>query len=93
MYGVFQKLLMSPSFWLITIIVVVVCLIPDYLLLTYDTYRPIKVLRRNEEPPQPLNCSDDDSEHSSQMVIKIKKYLIKLNSHFFFQVFVYTSRS
>lgn len=72
MFGVFQQLLMSPSFWLITIIVVVLCLIPDYLLLTYDTYRPIKVLRKNEEPPQPLNCSDDDSEHSSQMVIKIK---------------------
>ncbi|XP_050456062.1 phospholipid-transporting ATPase IF-like isoform X4 [Cataglyphis hispanica] len=65
MFGVFYRLLMSPSFWLITIIVVVICLIPDYLLLTYDTYRPMKILRRNEEPPQPLNCSDHDSERSS----------------------------
>ncbi|XP_072764277.1 phospholipid-transporting ATPase IF isoform X2 [Anoplolepis gracilipes] len=68
MYGIFQRLLMSPSFWLITIIIVVICLIPNYLLLTHDTYRPMKVLRRNEEPPQPINCNDDDSEHSSSQM-------------------------
>lgn len=87
MFGVFQKLLMSPSFWLITIIVVVVCLTPDYLLLTYDSYRPMKILRRNEEPPQPLNCSDDYSERSSSQTVIIIKIFNKIRlslSHFFF---------
>ncbi|XP_029155219.1 probable phospholipid-transporting ATPase IF isoform X3 [Nylanderia fulva] len=68
MFGVFERLLMSPSFWLITIIIVVVCLIPDFLLLTNETCRPMKILRRIEEPIQIFNCTDDDSERrSSQM--------------------------
>lgn len=69
MLGVFQKLLMSPSFWLITVIVIVICLIPDYLLLTYNTYRPLKVLRRNEELPQIIDCDDNSSERNSSQIV------------------------
>ncbi|KAL6255347.1 hypothetical protein P5V15_013685 [Pogonomyrmex californicus] len=65
MFGVFQKLLMSPMFWLLTVLIVVACLIPDYLMMTYNTYTPIKILRRNEEPPQIFDCNSDDSESSS----------------------------
>ncbi|KYN18060.1 Putative phospholipid-transporting ATPase 12 [Trachymyrmex cornetzi] len=71
MYGVFQKLLQSPSFWLLTIFIVITCLIFDYLWLTYNTYRPLKILRRNEESLQVTTCSNDDDHHrnSSQTVI------------------------
>ncbi|XP_024876630.1 probable phospholipid-transporting ATPase IF isoform X1 [Temnothorax curvispinosus] len=66
MYGVFPILLKSPSFWLITVLIVVTCLIPDYLWLTYNTYKPLKILRRNEEPPRIISSSDDDdSEYSA----------------------------
>ncbi|XP_018352435.1 PREDICTED: probable phospholipid-transporting ATPase IF [Trachymyrmex septentrionalis] len=68
MYGVFQKLLQSPSFWLLTIFIIITCLILDYLWLTYNTYRPLKILRRNEESPQVITCSNDDDHHrNSQM--------------------------
>ncbi|XP_011166374.2 probable phospholipid-transporting ATPase IF isoform X2 [Solenopsis invicta] len=68
MFGVFQILLKSPSFWLITVFIIVACLIPDYLWTTYNvTYRPIKILRRNEEPPQIITCSDDDAYGSWQV--------------------------
>ncbi|XP_018059116.1 PREDICTED: probable phospholipid-transporting ATPase IF [Atta colombica] len=71
MYGVFQKLLQSPSFWLLTIFIIITCLILDYLWLTYNTYRPLKILRRNEESPQVITCSnnDDHRRNSSQTVI------------------------
>ncbi|XP_011693120.1 PREDICTED: probable phospholipid-transporting ATPase IF [Wasmannia auropunctata] len=67
MSGVFEKLLQSPSFWLITVFIIVTCLIPDYLWMTYNTYRPLKILRRNEEPPRIIICSDDNSDKSSNM--------------------------
>ena len=71
MYGVFQKLLQSPSFWLLTIFIIITCLTLDYLWLTYNTYRPLKILRRNEESPQVITCSnnDDHRRNSSQTVI------------------------
>ncbi|XP_018306223.1 probable phospholipid-transporting ATPase IF [Mycetomoellerius zeteki] len=65
MYGVFQKLLQSPSFWLLTLFIIITCLIPDYLWLTYNTYRPLKILRRNEESPQVITCSNDDDQYNS----------------------------
>ncbi|XP_020288805.1 probable phospholipid-transporting ATPase IF isoform X2 [Pseudomyrmex gracilis] len=63
MFGVFERLAMSPSFWLLTVVVVVTCLIPDYLFLMVNSYRPMKILRRNEELPQIV--SEDGSESSS----------------------------
>ncbi|XP_076683090.1 phospholipid-transporting ATPase IF isoform X2 [Andrena cerasifolii] len=52
MLRVFQILVSSITFWLLTILIVIVCLIPDYLVLTYNSYRPARVARRNEEQPQ-----------------------------------------
>ncbi|XP_011879867.1 PREDICTED: probable phospholipid-transporting ATPase IF isoform X2 [Vollenhovia emeryi] len=67
MYGVFQKLLESPTFWLLTLFIIVTCLTPDCLWMMYNvTYRPVKILRKNEEPPQIISCSDDGSEYSWQ---------------------------
>lgn len=68
MYGVFLQLLKSPLFWLLTVFIVVTCFIPDYLWMTYNTYKPLKILRRNEEPPQIISC-DDDEYSSWEMVI------------------------
>ncbi|XP_018398443.1 PREDICTED: probable phospholipid-transporting ATPase IF [Cyphomyrmex costatus] len=68
MYGVFQQLLQSLSFWFLTIFIIITCLIPDYLWLTYNTYRPLKILRRNEESPQVITCNNDNDQYdSSQM--------------------------
>lgn len=52
-------LLMSPSFWLISLLVIVSCMIPDYLLMTHNTYRALKIPRKNEEHPQPADHNDD----------------------------------
>jgi len=64
MLGVFSELLMSPMFWFLTLFIIIICLIPSYLFFTYRTYRPLKILRRNEEFPHMINC-DDNSERSS----------------------------
>ncbi|XP_076762998.1 phospholipid-transporting ATPase IF [Xylocopa sonorina] len=67
MLMVFQNLIASFTFWLLTIIIVVVCLIPDYLIITYNSYRPVRILRRNEESPRYIptigNGNDDTVEN------------------------------
>ncbi|XP_014470440.1 PREDICTED: probable phospholipid-transporting ATPase IF [Dinoponera quadriceps] len=77
MLWVYQNLLMSPSFWLITLFVIVVCLMPDYLLLTYNTYRPLKILRKNEEQPQPA-ASTNSSRNKCFEVIKYMRCLTEI---------------
>lgn len=67
MFGVFERLAMSPSFWLLTVVIVVACLIPDYLFLMVNSYRPMQILRRNEALPQII--SDDNESSSSYKVI------------------------
>ena len=42
-YGVTPKLFNSPSFWLVTLLVVVICLIPICLIIVYETVRPEKL--------------------------------------------------
>ncbi|XP_076656807.1 phospholipid-transporting ATPase IF [Halictus rubicundus] len=49
MLTVFPKILSSMSLWLLAIVVVIVCLTPDYLILTYNGYMPARIKRRNEE--------------------------------------------
>ncbi|KAG7189384.1 hypothetical protein KM043_017031 [Ampulex compressa] len=65
MLSVFPKLLLSPSFWLLTIVIIVVCFIPDCLILIYNTYRPIRVLQKNEEDPQILNANEREISENS----------------------------
>ncbi|KOX76982.1 putative phospholipid-transporting ATPase IH [Melipona quadrifasciata] len=62
---VFPTLLSSITFWLLTIMIVIVCLIPDCLLIVYNKYRPARVMRRNEEPRQHIisNNVNDDTEN------------------------------
>ncbi|XP_076395905.1 phospholipid-transporting ATPase IF [Megachile rotundata] len=62
MLRVFQVLISSITFWFLTIIVAVVCLVPDYLILVYDSYRPAFITRRNEEQPQQyINANSNDN--------------------------------
>ncbi|XP_076173411.1 phospholipid-transporting ATPase IF isoform X2 [Ptiloglossa arizonensis] len=46
---VFPVILSSISCWFLAVVIVVICLIPDYLIITYNSYRPARVARRNEE--------------------------------------------
>lgn len=52
MLMVMPKIFSSISFWLLTLVILVVCLIPDYLILTYNRYMPARIARRNEEHPR-----------------------------------------
>ncbi|XP_017879448.2 uncharacterized protein LOC108624562 [Ceratina calcarata] len=52
---VFHILMASLNFWLLTIIVIFVCLIPDCLVMIYNSYNPMRILRRNEERPRYSN--------------------------------------
>ena len=58
-------LILSMTFWLLTIMIVIVCLIPDCLVILYNKYRPARVLRRNEEPRQHIisNNVNDNTEN------------------------------
>lgn len=46
MLWVSHKLLMSFSFWLLTAVVLVICLIPDYCICLYNSHRSMKVERK-----------------------------------------------
>ena len=52
MLTVLPMLIPSMTFWLLTIVIVIVCLIPDCLIVVYNKYRPARIMRRNEEPRQ-----------------------------------------
>lgn len=59
---VFPKLLLSSTFWLLTLVIIVVSLIPGYLIRIYESYRPNKILRKNEETPDSMYFVDSDNE-------------------------------
>lgn len=63
MLRVFIILVSSITFWLLTIVVVVTCLIPDYLLLTYNNYRSTFKLRKNEESWRFINSDNDNTQN------------------------------
>lgn len=48
-YWVFHKLTMSLTFWLLTLLAVVICLLPDILIVVCNTYRPLKLKRKVHE--------------------------------------------
>lgn len=64
MLMVFPKIFSSISFWLLTLVILVVCLTPDYLILTYNRSMPARVVRRNEEHPR--NNIIDAYEHREE---------------------------
>lgn len=64
MLMVFPKIFSSISFWLLTLVILVVCLTPDYLILTYNRSMPARIVRRNEEHPQ--NNIIDAYEHREE---------------------------
>ncbi|XP_011298118.1 probable phospholipid-transporting ATPase IF isoform X2 [Fopius arisanus] len=61
MYWVFHKLYLSPSFWLLTMIIVPICLVPTCFVAVYDRSRPIKLSYQNEREE---NLQDNYSEWS-----------------------------
>ncbi|XP_015439518.1 PREDICTED: probable phospholipid-transporting ATPase IF [Dufourea novaeangliae] len=63
MLAVFPKILSSISFWLLAIVIVIVCLTPDYLLLAYSRYMPARIMRKNEEQPQYIISNGNDGEN------------------------------
>lgn len=40
---------MSLTFWLLTLLAVVICLLPDILIVVCNTYRPLKLKRKVHE--------------------------------------------
>jgi len=70
---------MSPMFWLLTLFIIVICLIPSYLFLMYNTYRPLKILRRNEEFPQMIDCENERSSLQAMVInVNAMKFSFRL---------------
>ncbi|XP_035734472.1 probable phospholipid-transporting ATPase IF isoform X2 [Vespa mandarinia] len=65
MLSVFPKLLLSSAFWLLTFVILVVSLIPGYLIKIYESYRPNRILRKNEETPDIMDFVDGDETVTS----------------------------
>ncbi|XP_034937307.1 probable phospholipid-transporting ATPase IF isoform X2 [Chelonus insularis] len=65
MFGVFYQLFCSPSFWLLTIIIVPACLLPDTLISIYERYRPMKL---NYQEAREESLNDTYSEWSEPSV-------------------------
>ncbi|XP_044580314.1 phospholipid-transporting ATPase IF-like isoform X3 [Cotesia glomerata] len=62
MFGVFVELMSSPTFWLLTILIIPICLIPDFLIAVYESYRPSKL---NYQDTREENIQDNHSEWST----------------------------
>ncbi|XP_053972565.1 phospholipid-transporting ATPase IF [Hylaeus volcanicus] len=64
MLGVYPMLLSSITFWLLNVVIIILCLIPDCLIHTYNSYRPARIVRRNEEQPQYTNGNVNNTRTS-----------------------------
>ncbi|KAL2720927.1 phospholipid-transporting ATPase IF-like isoform X3 [Vespula squamosa] len=62
MFSVFPKLLLSSPFWLLTLAIIVLSLIPGYFIRIYESYRTIRILRKNEETPDSMYFVNNDDE-------------------------------
>ncbi|XP_078052193.1 phospholipid-transporting ATPase IF, partial [Augochlora pura] len=83
--SVYPKILSSIPLWLLAIVIVIICLIPDCLILTYSRYMPARITRRNEEHPQNVSHSSDNgeaqsSETRSQGLFRLKPWRSRLAS-------------
>lgn len=72
MLRVFEMLVSSVSFWLLTLIVVVACVIPDYLIRVYNCYRPTFITRRNEEQPQYIIVNSNDNTENVPLETRVR---------------------
>lgn len=76
MFGVFINLISSPTFWLLTIVIVPMCLIPDYLIAIYESYRPSKL---NYQDEREENIQDNYSEWSTPSSEVVNDYFFLNN--------------
>ncbi|KAK0180340.1 hypothetical protein PV327_005992 [Microctonus hyperodae] len=66
MYWVFHHLVCSPSFWLLTIVLVPACLLPDCLTAIYDSYRYLDLNYQREREESLQDTCSEWSEHSTE---------------------------
>ncbi|XP_024937348.1 probable phospholipid-transporting ATPase IF isoform X3 [Cephus cinctus] len=66
MLWVFYKLLMSPTFWLLTVVTTVTCFIPDFLILIYKNYRPMRVAKQHSRKNGGINVSSSLSQSHAE---------------------------
>ncbi|XP_076284102.1 phospholipid-transporting ATPase IF [Lasioglossum baleicum] len=95
MLTVFPKIFSSMSLWLLAIVIVVICLIPDYLMLTYNGYMPARITRRNEELPPSVTSrvSESGERHSTLTAIQRSRHIFRRSGLFTPAKIVITSRS
>ncbi|KOC61372.1 putative phospholipid-transporting ATPase IF [Habropoda laboriosa] len=82
MLRVFYILVSSLTFWLLTIIVVVACLIPDYLVIIYNNHRPTRIMRRNEEVrPSRGNAGNDNTANNTPLQSRVTIIITCSHTH------------
>ncbi|KAK0098029.1 hypothetical protein PV326_011702 [Microctonus aethiopoides] len=65
-YWVFHQLVCSPSFWLLTIVLVPACLLPDCLIAIYDSYGYLDLNYQKEREESLQDTCSEWSEHSTE---------------------------
>lgn len=78
MYWVFHKLSMSPSFWLLTIIILPICLIPTCFVAVYDRSRPGKLSYQYEREENLQDTYSEWSVPSTEVIILHYTYSLSL---------------
>lgn len=52
-----------------------ICLIPDCLVIIYNNYRPVRIMRRNEETRQYTNNSTNDNTNDNTENVLLQAYI------------------
>lgn len=71
MLSVFPKLLLSGTFWLLTLVILVLSLIPGYFIRIYELYRANRILRKNEETPDTVDFVNSDNETATSYQLQV----------------------
>ncbi|XP_043259044.1 phospholipid-transporting ATPase IF-like [Colletes gigas] len=74
MLMIYPMILSSMTFWLMTIVIVILCLLPDCLILRYNRYRSARVARRNEEHPRHVIVNANNTRETIPLQIRNRSF-------------------
>ncbi|XP_023288615.1 probable phospholipid-transporting ATPase IF isoform X2 [Orussus abietinus] len=75
-FWVFNKMLLSPTFWLLTLVTVTICHIPDFLIVLYNTKKEERMHRRGEKNKRKVQINSFRENHSSFQLEKRRFHLL-----------------
>lgn len=96
MYRVFPRLVLSPTFWILTLLIMTICLIPTYAIVIYQNSRPSRLRGQLENREDSISeviysAAERVSIASPVLPVSIQKYPEYFMMHCYFKHSIFIS--